>query len=201
MNTKSFFTRIFTLAAVFALLQPVWLSPARAAPTSGFCDPLPPPTGAQIEVSTVTGLVNAVNGAAAGTTILVADGTYALNGAYLRIAAPGVTLRSKSGNREAVILDGAYQTTEIVQVVASGVTIADLTLERAVYHPIHVSAADNADTLNTRIYNVHVIDPGQQAIKINQNSAYTHFADDGEVACSHIELTDAGRIWKSTYQK
>ena len=84
-----------------------------------------------------------------------------------------------------------------MQVVASGVTIADLTLKRAVYHPIHVSAADNTDTLNTRIYNVHVIDPGQQAIKINQNSSYTHFADYGEVACSRIELTDAGRphIW------
>jgi hypothetical protein len=47
--------------------------------------------------------------------------------------------------------------------------------------------------LNTRIYNVHVIDPGQQAIKINQNSALTHFTDYGEVACARIELTDAGR--------
>lgn len=77
------------------------------------------------------------------------------------------------------------------------VTIADLTLKRAMFHPIHVTAGSSTNTENTLIYNVHVIDAGQQAIKINQNVAKTHFPDNGTVACSHIALTDSGRpqVW------
>jgi hypothetical protein len=190
--------KLYLLLAFILLVQPDKPVSAESDLASAACPPLPPASGATVTVSTVSGLVNAVNSATSGLTILIADGTYALNGAYLRIDDPGVTLRSASGDRESVVLDGGYQTTEIVQVVASNVTIANLTLQRAVYHPIHVSAADNADTLNTLIYNVHLIDPGQQALKINQNSAYTHYADNGTVACSRIELTDAGRphIWE-----
>jgi hypothetical protein len=53
----------------------------------------------------------------------------------------------------------------------------------------------SADTVGTLIYNVHIVDPGQQAIKINPHTGddALYFPDDGEVACSHIELTDAGR--------
>lgn len=164
-------------------------------PTTDFCPPLPAPTDNIVNVSTVAQLVNAVNSATAGTTILIAAGTYNLDGEYLRVDTPNVTVRGAGGNREAVILDGNYQTTEIFQIVASDVTIADLTLREAYYHPIHVSSTDGADTLNTRIYNVHILDPGQQAIKINPytGSNALHFTDNGLIACSHIELTDAGR--------
>ncbi len=156
------------------------------------CIPLPPPSGNIVNVTTVSQLESAVNNATAGTTILVADGTYNLNGVYLRFDVPNVTLRSTSGNREAVILNGHYTTTEIIQIVASNVTIADLTLREAYYHPIHVMSSDTADTLNTLIYNVHIIDPGEQAIKINPASS-GHYPDNGMIACSHIELTDTGR--------
>jgi hypothetical protein len=156
------------------------------------CGPLPPPSGTIVNVSTVSQLENAINSAIAGTTIRIADGTYNLNGVYLRIDVPNVTLRSTSGNREAVILDGNYQTTEIIQVVASNITIADLTLREAYYHPIHVMSGSAAHTLNTLIYNVHIVDPGEQAIKINPATA-GYYTDNGIIACSHIELTDAGR--------
>jgi hypothetical protein len=166
------------------------------SPTStDHCTPLPPPTGPTVTVSSVTELQNAVNSAAPGDTILVADGVYDLNGVYLRFDVPNVTLRSVSGNRESVILDGNYVTTEIVQIVASNVTIADLTLREAYYHPIHVMSSSSADTTGTFIYNVHIVDPGEQAVKINpytgENALY--FPDNGIIACSHIELTDAGR--------
>ncbi len=91
-----------------------------------------------------------------------------------------------------MVLDGNYATTEIAQIVASHVTIANLTLRKAYNHPIHVMSSDSSDTLNTYIYNVHIIDPGQQAIKINPVPG-GHYTDNGIVACSHIELTDAGR--------
>lgn len=157
------------------------------------CEPLAPATGTIVNVSTVGELQNAVNNASPNSTILIADGIYNLNGVYLRIDQPNLTLRSASGNREGVILDGNYQTTEIIQIVRSDVTIADLTLREAYYHPIHVMSTDaGGDVLDTLIYNVHIIDPGEQAIKINKAGDGV-YADDGEIACSHIELTDIGR--------
>ena len=163
-----------------------------AAATATMCSPLPPASGTVVNVANVTQLENAVNTAVSGQTILIADGIYNLNGVYLRIDVPNVTLRSASGNREAVILDGNYITTEIIQIVASNVTVADVTLREAYNHPIHVMTTDAGDTLNTLIYNVHIIDPGEQAIKINPAVDGT-YPDDGVIACSHLELTDTGR--------
>jgi hypothetical protein len=168
---------------------------AEAAPTAispSHCAPLPPPAGNVVTVSTVAQLTSAVNGAAAGTTIRVQDGTYNLDGTYLRIAAPNVTLRSASGNAAAVVIDGNYITTEILQIAASNVTVAEITLREAYYHPIHVMSSPGAHTLNTMIYRVRVIDGAEQAIKVNPAAA-GYYTDNGTVACSHIELTDAGR--------
>jgi len=157
------------------------------------CPPLPPPSGNVIEVfpSQARQLDSIVEEATISDTILLNDGLYQLHGDYLWIDTPGLTIRSKSGDREAVIIDGGYETTEIIHVHASNVTIADLTLKRAYYHPIHVSPPLNEEIVATLIYNVHIIDPGEQAIKINQNGG--RFADYGEIACSRIELTDEGR--------
>ncbi|MEM8862790.1 MAG: choice-of-anchor Q domain-containing protein [Chloroflexota bacterium] len=190
----------FGVVLSFALMSLLLIDSARSSPlqhlayqSENLCAPLAAPTGTIVNVSTVTELQNAVNSAAPNTTILIADGTYELNGVYLRIDEANVTLRSASGNRKAVMLDGNYQTTEIIQVVRSNVTIADITLREAYYHPIHVMSTDaGGDVLNTLIYNVHIIDPGEQAIKINKagDGVYT---DDGVIACSKIELTDTGR--------
>lgn len=162
---------------------------------SVLCPSLPAPGGATVTVSTVSELVDAVNGAVAGETILVADGTYNLDGAYLRFDVPNVTLRSAGGNREAVVLDGNYASDEIVQIVASNITIADLTLREAYNHPIHVMSTAGGATTGTLIYNVHIVDPGEQAIKVNPYTAEgaAYFVDNGVIACSHIELTAAGR--------
>jgi hypothetical protein len=170
---------------------------ATIASTSPFCPPLPAPSGPTIEVHNEQELWNTANTAAPGTTILIADGTYHLaqNGYYIWLNTPNVTLRSKSGNREAVILDDAYTGSETITIAASNVTVADLTIEHAKTHPIHVVTplSDDGDTLNTLIYNVHIIDPGQQAVKINPNSIHNHYVDDGTVACSRIELTPSGQ--------
>ena len=189
---------VFLVLSLLLLATLVWPElpisphPEALAQSEDACPPLPPATGNVVNVSTVTQLENAVNGATSGTTILVANGTYDLDGVYLRFDVPDVTLRSASGNRQAVVLDGNYDTTEIIQIVASNVTIADLTLREAYYHPIHVMTIGAGDTLNTTIYNVRIVDPGEQAIKINPAVA-GYYPDDGVIACSHIELTDAGR--------
>ncbi len=174
-------TTLFLFLAALLLLCP--LGPARAAVT----------------VSTVSGLEQAIGQANRGgdPTILLREGTYALNGVYLRITRAGITVRSANGDREKVVLDGNYQTTEIFQIVASDVTIADLTLKRARDHPIHLIATADHDVRGVVIDNVHILDPGQQAIKINPDSARSHSVDLGTVRRCRIELTDAGRafVW------
>jgi hypothetical protein len=76
--------------------------------------------------------------------------------------------------------------------MASDTTIADLTLRRAYYHPIHITGtAAGAAISGVVIHNVHVVDPGEQAIKVNPFAGGT--VDDGVLECSHLELTDAGR--------
>ena len=132
--------------------------------------------------------------AASGTTILLHDGFYDLSGGdsihRLVFTTPGLTLRSASGDRDAVVLDGGYVTGELVSIQASDTTIADLTLTRAFYHPIHASGPDTPIS-GILIHNVHVVDPGEQAIKVNPVGVGT--VDDSILQCSHIELTDAGR--------
>jgi hypothetical protein len=167
-------------------------------PPPAGCGPLPDPTGPTVTVGPdgAGELRGIVAGAAEGTTILLEDGTYDMSGGdgshRLVFATPGVTLRSASGDREAVVLDGGYVTGELVSISASDVTIADLTLERAYYHPVHVTGGAASDIEGVLLYDLHIIDPGQQAVKINA-STENHYADGGRVECSLIELTEAGR--------
>jgi len=134
-----------------------------------------------------------IRNAQPNTTFVFASGTYALDGDFLWISATGVTLRSASGNPADVILDGGYQTTEIVTVAASNVTVAELTIRRAYTHGIHVTSSNAGDTLETNIYRVHVEDSREQAIKINPHNTSGVYADKGQVACSRLTLSDAGR--------
>ena len=160
------------------------------------CPPLPPPSGATIEVlpAQADDLRAIVSTAASGTTILLHDGFYDMSGgdavSRLVFTTPGVTLRSLSGERESVVLDGAYQTSELVSILASDVTVADLTLRRAYDHPVHVSG-DGVPITGVRLYNLRLVDPGQQAVKVNPIGG--GWVDDGRLECSSLELTDVGR--------
>jgi hypothetical protein len=150
-----------------------------------------------IVVSSVGALQNAVNGANNGgnANILIANGMYDLSGIALQITANGITVRGQSGNRSTVVLDGHYVeagTSGIFRVLASNVTIADMTLQRPYYHAIHISPGGNSNVENVVIDNVHIIDPGEQAIKINPDSA-NYTVNNGTIRDSLIELTDAGR--------
>jgi hypothetical protein len=167
---------------------------ANAAHAAELCPALPPPAGNVIDITPAQAgqLAAIVAGAQSGDTIRLADGTYALDGDLLLFDTPGVTLRSASGNRDAVVLDGNYQGGNVIAIVASGVTIADLTVRRSWYHLVHVTP-QSAHVTGTLLHNLRALDPGEQAIKINANAAQTLFADDGVIRCSHVELTDAGR--------
>jgi len=159
------------------------------------CDPLAPPTGTVINVtpSQTSQLASIVAGAAAGTTILLADGIYTPV-PRLNLMTPGVSLRSASGNASAVVLDGVYAADEIIFVAASNVTLAEITVTHAINHPIHVSPPDTGpDVTGVRLYRLRVVDGGEQFVKVNPNGARTFWVDNGRLECSTLLLTDAGR--------
>ena len=169
--------------------------PRSAAATSSSgrpdCPSLPPPAGRVVRVAPADAdrLPAVIAAAAPGTTILLADGTYPLAGRELAFRVPRVTLRSASGQRETVVLDGqAYRAGNLVAVEAPDVTIADLTLRQANYHPIHVRGGGD----RVLLYNLHVVDGREQLVKVNPSPVGAQ-NDYGTLACSLLELTAAGR--------
>ena len=179
--------------AVLALMV-VGTSPLLAQPA---CDSLPGPAGPVIDVfpNQAGSLRSIVAGAGSGTTVVLHPGNYDMSAgdstSRLVFATPSVTLRSVTGDRDSVVLDGAYQTNELISIYASDVTIADLTVARAYDHPVHINGTAGNPISGVKLHNLHVIDPGQQAIKIN--AVADGYADYGVIECSHIELTSTGR--------
>jgi hypothetical protein len=101
---------------------------------------LPAPEGPVLRVHTAELLLQAIADAQPGTTILVADGHYRLP-RYAEITADRVTLRGESGDRHAVVLDGvSSRHNELLGIRnASGVTIADLTVQNVTANAIKIN--------------------------------------------------------------
>ena len=70
-----------------------------------------------------------------------------------------------------------------------------MTLQQPYYHAIHISPGAVGNVENTLINNVHIIDPGEQAIKINPDSSDSAIetVDNGTIKNCLIELTNDGR--------
>ncbi len=158
------------------------------------CGPLAPPSGTVVNVSTVAGLEAAVGSLAANSTILIADGTYDLTQPLnIQHAAHNATIRSASGQRNAVVLNGGGMTnngsnlSHIFQVFAPDVTIADLTLRDVYFHLVQIHGESGAT--RPSLYNLHLLDAGEQFIKGSTAGNPGPYADDGLVACSTIEYT------------
>ena len=137
------------------------------------CAPLPAATGGtviQVMPSQAANLPGIVSSAPSGATVLLADGTYPVPGSGITLSKP-ITLRSMSGNPAAVVLDGQYTTNEVLRVTGSDVTVAELTVTRAVDHPVHVyPATANGNIARMRFYRVRFIDGCEQFLKANSSS-------------------------------
>jgi hypothetical protein len=134
-----------------------------------------------------------VGAAQTGTTLLLEDGNYTIT-APLWFRTAGVTLRSLSNDATKVIIDANYAVNETIAIQASNVTVAHVTLTRAVDHLVHVSPPDGTNNVNgTVLYGIRFIDGGEQFVKVNPNGSRMAYADQGRVECSSFELTDAGR--------
>jgi hypothetical protein len=199
--------RLLALLAGLGALAALAGGPAQAAPpaapavASAACGPLPAPTGTIVNVDTVAELQNAVANAASNTTILIADGDYALtNTLHLTGGVSNVALRGASGNRDAVIIRGqgmnnaAYGNVPHGVLVgnAQDVLIADLTLRDAYYHLVQIQGEQGAQ--RPTLYNLHLIDGGEQLVKVSTDTNGP-YADGGLVACSLLEYTDRARSW------
>ncbi len=178
------------------------MSTAGAAGTSPAACPLLPALPDDAIVVTpeqADDLPNIARDAPAGATIALGDGTYTMTGGdeasrRIQIVSAGVTLRSASGLRDSVTIDGEYLTSEIVTISASDVTLAALTLRRAIAHPVHVMGSQTADVTGVRLYDLHIVDGGEQFVKVNTSGAVPNkYVDDGVLECSLLELTDDGR--------
>jgi len=126
--------------------------------------PLPRPAGQIIKVSSVQGLVKAVDEVKTGGTILLADGHYEMPH-YIEITTDNVSLRGASGHRERVVIDGAKSRDgELVGVRGcSGVTIADLTIQNIQYNGFKINSETDVQKLT--IYNCIIHNIWQRGVK------------------------------------
>ena len=166
--------------------------PARPAP------PLAPPGGAIVNVATDAQLQAAVQALTSNTTIVLAPGTYVLSSTlWINGTFANVGIRGATNNADDVVLVGPGMTEAAYGNVpygiwtggnVQGVTIANLTIRGLYYHPIIL----NGGTQTPHIYNVHLIDAGEQFIKSNPNGA-AGGVNNGIVEYSVIEFTTTAR--------
>lgn len=170
-----------------------------SAGAAAACGPLDPATGTVVAVATVAELQQAVTDVGDGTTIVIADGTYDLTNTLNVRAVHDVTIRSASGNRDAVVLRGRGMSNpsygnvpHIIAVYdAADVLIADLTLEDAYYHLVQIHGEEDADGIH--LHNLHLVDAGEQFVKGSTAGPPGPYADRGIVDCSLFEYTDRAR--------
>src|SRR5271165_4343399 len=114
------------LSGLLAIVTPPH---AQAGPCKR-CGWEPPRSPTVIGVRSMNELRRSVGRATPGTTILLENGVYRLEGNQIDLSVPGVVLRGKSGDRSKVVLRGNGMTERMVaiSVSAPGVTIADLTV-------------------------------------------------------------------------
>ncbi len=185
---------IGTIAIVASLVVP-----APQAQATASCGPLAPASGPIVEVANEAQLQDAVNNLTSGTTILIADGTYDLTNTLNIRGVSDVAIRSASGNRNAVVLRGrgmsntSYGNVPHTMAVydAQNVLIADLSLRDAYFHLIQIHGEADADGVH--LYNLHLIDAGEQFVKGSTAGNPGPYADDGIVECTLIEYTDRAR--------
>jgi len=140
----------------------------------------------QITVGPNDDWMGTIQGAQPGTEILLLDGEYLLD-EYTVLVYDDVTIRSASGNRDAVLIQGlGYgEGSEGFMVYGANVTIADLSMTAMRNHAISIKGDQGAQA--THVYNVHLYDIGTQHVKGTPGGIA-----DGVVACSSIGYTPGG---------
>jgi len=126
--------------------------------------PLPKPEGEVVKASSVDEIYKAARDLRPGGTILVADGHYMMKH-ILIIRTSNAALRSESGDRTKVVLDFAKSRhgEGVAVSQASGVTIADLTVQNVSQNGMKINSNMGVDRVT--IYNVVSHNVWQRHIK------------------------------------
>lgn len=185
-------------AASCALFLAAVLGSHVAARSNLSAPPLPPPTDTVVRVASEPALQAAIAGLTSHTTILIAPGHYALTRSLvINRAVDDVAIRGASGNRDDVVIRGRGMANADFGHVEFGIwagggvnhiTIADLTIRDFYFHSIIFNAGAEAPV----IHNVHLIDAGQQIIKVNPDGQGGG-VDRGVLEYSLLEFTTAAR--------
>lgn len=165
------------------------------------CDPLPPDQGTVVTVNDVQGLNQALSAASQNNgnyTILLEDGTYTLtsNLLYIGTHMKNLTIRSLSGNRDAVVIQAQGMNGGvgyIFNVAADHFTAADMTIGWVSNHPIQIHAEHDADSCLIR--NIRFVNANEQMLKVSGSSSDS-YSDYGRVECCLFEFPDGeGNQW------
>lgn len=125
----------------------------------------------EITVTTFEELKQATDNASPHDTILLADGTYNITGTWaITIKVDNVTIRSKSKNREMVIINGRGMKADQHHgfwISGNGVTIQDISIQNVRNHCIQT----DIDTDNLHVKNCILQNAGEQILKIPKGDA------------------------------
>jgi len=182
-------------ALLFALI-PLCLH-GRAVTAPGYGDPLTSTVGTVHNVSSLVELTAALtqaNQSSDPDTILVADGTYILDGGVLQITEDNLLIRSASGNRDEVVLRGpdegpSASASHVFLISGSNVTVADVTLGYCRYHGIQIQGESPHDAAGLHVHNCRIVNCNEQFIKGSSSDTDPVGATDGIIENCLFEFT------------
>jgi type IX secretion system substrate protein len=155
------------------------------------CNPLPPPQSSETVVyaNNSSEVLSAIANAAGKTTIFLNSGTYQVSSSvFINVSKPDITIRSTSGNRDDVIIQGeGMDATGLgmgIYIDADNITIADLTVREVQNHGFFV----NPGADNCLFHNVRGVDCGEQIFKASGYAALPP-KNNGIIECSTFEYT------------
>ncbi len=158
--------RLFWICVPLLVCPGGWLAAADGPPRQPWfpqAPPLPRPAGEVIRAATVAELFRAAKDVRPGGTILLADGHYPLPH-FLELHTDDVTLRSESGRRDSVVIDGSGRLGELIWISrCSGVTIAGLTIQNVKWNGFKLTS--DMGVTKVTIYNCVIHNVWQRGIK------------------------------------
>ncbi len=166
--------RAIVAAALVAAVLPA--PPRLVAKSADSAPPLPAPSGSVVTVSTTAALQAAVTSLTSNRTIVIAPGTYHLTSTlWINGSVANATIRGATNNRDDVVIVGRGMGVPDGNVPfgiwtgggVTNLTIANLTIRDIYQHPIIF----NAGTQSPRVYNVRVVNAGEQFLKSNPDGS------------------------------
>jgi hypothetical protein len=134
-----------------------------------------------VVVSTAGQLATAVDNANSGgdKEIILQNGTYTLDN-MLYVSTDGVTIRSQSGRRSKVTIEGQGMygsVSHIFNVEGSNFTARDMTIGWVANHAVQIQGNENAS--NILLSNLRIVDTYEQMVKISYTQGSSNSSENG----------------------